>query len=318
MNKKKKITYVIPCFNEEQNIPIIYEKIKKIVVSNKKYLFDIIFVDDCSTDQSFEVIKKLSEKDKLVKCISFSKNFGHQSAIKAGIDFSTSDAVITMDCDLQHPPELTKKFISKWDNENFKIIHGIKKNFKTSIFRKTLSYFGYKIINFLSPKNTINVGGSDFCLYDKKILKFIKDNKRKNIVFRSYINSLGYEKCLVYFDPDKRLYGESNYSLFQMFEIFKNSIVGYSVKPLRLIAVIGFIILLASILMILLELFRSFSNDLLWPSGLLTIVLLQLFFGGFTIFCIGIIGEYISYLTEQLNGSPEYVIKKTINKKLLN
>lgn len=311
MNKKK-ISYIIPCFNEEKNIPVIYNKIKNIILSNKKYLFEIVFVDDCSTDMSFEIIKKLSLKDKKVKCISLSKNFGHQSAIKAGIDFTKSDAVITMDCDLQHPPKLTENFISMWEKDNFKIIHGIKRKYKTSTFRKLLSYFGYKIINFLSPNNTINEGGSDFCLYDKKIINYIKNNPRKNLVFRSYINSLGYEKGLVYFEPDKRLHGKSNYSFFQMFEIFKNSIVGYSVKPLRLIALIGFLILLVSIFMIFLELFRALSNDLLWPSGLLTIVILQLFFGGFTIFCIGIIGEYISYLTEQLNGSPEYVIKKTI------
>lgn len=313
MNKKKKISYIIPCFNEEKNIPVIYKKIKNIILSNKKYLFEIVFVDDCSTDMSFEIIKKLSLKDKIVKCISFSKNFGHQSAIKAGIDFTKSDAVITMDCDLQHPPELTENFISMWDKDNLKIIHGIKEKYKTSTFKKFLSYFGYKIINFLSPNNTINEGGSDFCLYDKKIINFIKNNQRKNIVFRSYINSLGYEKGLIYFEPDKRLHGKSNYSFFQMFEIFKNSIVGYSVKPLRLIALIGFLILLVSIFMIFLELFRALSNDLLWPSGLLTIVILQLFFGGFTIFCIGIIGEYISYLTEQLNGSPDYVIRKIID-----
>ena len=314
MNKRKKITYIIPCFNEENNIPVIYDKIKKIILSNKKYLFEIVFVDDCSKDKSFEVIKKLSRKDKTVKCISFSKNFGHQSAIKAGIDFSNSDAVITMDCDLQHPPELTEKFISIWDKDNFKIIHGIKRSYKTSTFRKLLSYLGYKIINFLSPKNMIHEGGSDFCLYDKTIVDFIKNNQKKNLVFRSYVNSLGFEKSLIYFEPFKRLHGKSNYSFFQMFEIFKNSIVGYSVKPLRLIAIIGFFVLTVSILMICLELIRIFSNGLVWPSGLLTILILQLFFGGFTIFCIGIIGEYISYLTEQLNGSPEYVITKTINR----
>ena len=120
MNKRKKITYIIPCFNEENNIPIIYDRIKKIILSNKKYLFEIVFVDDCSKDKSFEVIEKLSRKDKTVKCISFSKNFGHQSAIKAGIDFSNSDAVITMDYDLQHPPELTEKFISIWNKDNYK------------------------------------------------------------------------------------------------------------------------------------------------------------------------------------------------------
>lgn len=312
MNKKKKISYVIPCFNEEHNIPLVYNKIKKIISSNKKYLFDIIFVDDCSKDKSFEIIRKISLKDKIVKCISFSKNFGHQAAIKAGIDFCDSDAIITMDCDLQHPPELTDEFISKWEKDNFNIIHGIKKNYNTSALKKFLSYFGYKIINFLSPNNRLDEGGSDFCLYDREILNFIKQNKRKNIIFRSYINSLGYEKCLIYFEPNQRLHGKSNYSFFQMFEIFKNSIIGYSVKPLRLIAIFGLILLLVSISMIFLEFFRWLTQGMVWPSGLLTILILQLFFGGFTIFCIGIIGEYISYLTEQLNGSPNYVIKKTI------
>ena len=308
----KSISYIIPCFNEEKNIYIIYSKIKKVILKNKKFSFEIIFVNDYSEDNSLFEIKKIAKKDKNVKCISFTKNFGHQAAIKAGITHSSGNAVITLDCDLQHPPELTNDFIKIWSEKKYKIVHGIKRNYSTGIMKKIFSYLGYKLINVMTPNNKLDEGGSDFCLIDREIINTIKKNPKKNMIFRSYINSLGHKKFLLYFFPDKRLFGKSNYSFFQMFGIFKNSIIGYSIKPLRIISLIGFIILLISTVMILNEIIRFIINDI-WPSGLLTILILQLFFGGFTIFCIGIIGEYIGFITEQLNGSPDYVIENRIN-----
>lgn len=302
------ISIIIPCLNEENNIPIIYEQIKK-VLKNKK--FEIIFIDDGSKDNTLKEISKITKKNKSVKCISFTKNFGHQNALKAGFDNSKGNVVITLDADLQHPPELIIKLLKSWQEKKTKVVHAVKLNNETSFLRNVLSKLGYLFINKLSS-NAIEPGGSDFCLYDKEVVDNIKNFKGSNLMFRSYVKFLGYKKDLIYYKPNKRLYGKSSYNLFQLIEIVRLSIVRFSVRPLRLIMIIGLLTMLFAFIFISMELIRLFFFNL-WPSGLLTIFILQLFFGGLTLFSIGIIGEYIGFLIKEISQNPNYIIEKKIN-----
>ena len=302
------ISLIIPCLNEEKNIPIIYKQINNIL---KKQNYELIFIDDGSIDNSFLEISKIAKINKNVKCLSLTKNFGHQNALKAGFDNAKGSVVITLDSDLQHPPELIPKLLKKWETTNVKIVHAVKLNYESSFVRNLFSKFGYFLINNLSS-NFIEPGGSDFCLYDKEIVKSIKNFSGSNLMFRSYVKFLGYKKDIIYYKPNKRLYGESSYSLFQLIEIVRLSIVRFSIRPLRLIMIIGFLTLLFAIIFIFIELIRFIIQDS-WPSGLLTILILQLFFGGFTLFSIGIIGEYLGFLIKEISQNPNYVVSKKIN-----
>ena len=302
------ISIIIPCLNERKNITFIYQKLKEIL---KKQSFEIIFIDDGSTDKSFQEIINLSNKDKKVKGISFTKNFGHQNALKAGFDNAKGSAVITLDADLQHPPELIPKLIKSWKINKSKVVHAVKLKNETSFIRNIFSRVGYFFINKLSS-NFIEPGGSDFCLYDKEIVNIIKKFTGSNLMFRSYIKWLGYKKDIVYYKPNKRLYGKSSYNLNQLIEIVRLSVVRFSIRPLRLIMLIGLITIIFVTFFIILELVRFILYNS-WPTGLLTILMLQLLFGGFTLFSIGIIGEYLGFLIKETSNNPNYIVEKKIN-----
>ena len=273
--------------------------------------FEVIFIDDGSTDKSFQEIINLSNKDKKVKGISFTKNFGHQNALKAGFDNAKGSAVITLDADLQHPPELIPKLIKSWKINKSKVVHAVKLKNETSFIRNIFSRVGYFFINKLSS-NFIEPGGSDFCLYDKEIVNIIKKFTGSNLMFRSYIKWLGYKKDIVYYKPNKRLYGKSSYNLNQLIEIVRLSVVRFSIRPLRLIMLIGLITIIFVTFFIILELVRFILYNS-WPTGLLTILMLQLLFGGFTLFSIGIIGEYLGFLIKETSNNPNYIVEKKIN-----
>lgn len=302
------ISLVIPCLNEERNIIVIFEKIKQ-VLKNKK--FEIIFIDDGSTDGTYKEISKIAIKNKNIKCLSFTKNFGHQNALKAGFDHAKGSAVITLDADLQHPPELILKLLKSWKIKKNKIVHAVKLKNESSFLRNIFSKLGYFIINKLSS-NSIEPGGSDFCLYDKEIVQNIKNFSGTNLMFRSYVKWLGHEKDIVYYKPNKRLYGKSSYNLNQLIEIVRLSIVRFSIRPLRLIMLVGLITIISVTIFILVELVRFILYDS-WPTGLLTILMLQLLFGGFTLFSIGVIGEYLGFLIKEISNNPTYIIEKKIN-----
>ena len=303
------ISVVIPCHNEEKNVSILLGKLETIFKNYSRY--EIIFIDDGSDDKTLQEIQKLSLRNKKVKCISFTKNFGHQNALKAGFDFASGQAVITMDADLQHPPSIILKMIDKWKKNKTKVVHAIKINNNTNVIRDIFTKLGYFIINKLSS-NIIEPGGSDFCLYDKEVVNCIKNFSGTNLMFRSFVKWLGFKKDLIHYTPNKRIYGKSSYTISQLVEIVRLSIVRFSVKPLRLILLIGLITMLLTTIFIIVELLRLFFYSA-WPTGLLTLLILQLFFGGITLFAIGVIGEYLGFLIKESSNSPNYIISKKIN-----
>ena len=191
-NQIKTLSIVIPSFNEEGNIKKLYDRLI-LNLKKTKYNFEIIFVDDGSTDGTLNQIKKLSSKSKWIKYISFSKNFGHQKALKAGLDFANGEAVISLDADLQHPPELIPTMIENWEN-GFDIVFTIRKDTEdTSLFKKITAQFFYKIMNRLSGLN-ISQGAADFRLLDRKVVNVIRDMQEDNLFIRGMIPWLGFNQ----------------------------------------------------------------------------------------------------------------------------
>ncbi len=213
-----KISIIIPCFNEEDNILEFYKALKNHI-STIDYNFEILFINDGSEDKTEDIIISITNLDENAKLISFPKNFGHQKALKAGIDKSTGDAVITIDCDFQQPIILIKEFIKEWKEEKFLVVHGIKKENKTGFVYSFIIFLAYKIINFFNT-HQIDANGSDFFLLDKKVVNEIKRLENDNILIRSFVSFMNFRKKKIFYDLNERKYGKSKYTFSKFFNIF--------------------------------------------------------------------------------------------------
>lgn len=306
-NNEITISIVIPCYNEEGNIEILFNQINNILSDTK---IEYIFVDDNSNDNTLSIIENLSKINVNVKYLSFSRNFGHQYALRAGLEYATGDCVISMDADLQHPPELLKTLINKWQ-EGYDIVYTIRKDVENvSIFKKISSTFFYKLINSLSDIE-INQGSADFRLLDKKIVHIlINDITEYHLFYRGLISWIGFKQIGVEYIPNKRFSGKSKYSILKMISFAIDGITSFSIKPLKLAILLGMLLsVLSGIYGIYVIGMALFTNETVkgWSSVLLSI----LFIGGVNMVLLGIIGEYIGKLYIQSKNRPYFLIKKT-------
>lgn len=306
---KEKITIsiVIPCYNEEGNIEILYNQINKVLPNTT---IEYIFVDDNSNDNTLSIIEHLSKNNTNVKYLSFSRNFGHQSALRAGLEYSTGDCVISMDADLQHPPELLPTLINKW-KEGYDIVYTIRKDIENvSIFKKATSAFFYRLINSLSDIE-INQGSADFRLLDKRIVRVLtNDITEYHLFYRGLISWIGYNQIGIEYVPNKRFSGKSKYSFMKMVNFAIDGITSFSIKPLKLAILLGLLLsVLSGIYGIYVLGMSIFTDETVkgWSSVLLSI----LFIGGVNMVLLGIIGEYMGKLYIQSKNRPYFLIKKT-------
>ena len=237
----KKISVVIPAHNEEGNISLIYERIKEVFSKLENYRFEIIFVNDGSRDNTQKVIEELAQNHEEVKYIEFSRNFGHQPAVKAGMDCSTGNAMISMDADLQHPPELIPELIKKWE-DGFDIVYTIRTYPKQiSAFKRKTSKLYYKFLTRISDVNLSEGGGSDYRLMDASVVDVVRNMNEADIFLRGLSNWMGFRRIGIPFMAGERATGESSYDLKKMMRFAFTGITAFSVKPLYLAAYLGFI-----------------------------------------------------------------------------
>ncbi len=304
----KKISIVIPAYNEEGNVILMHDKIKSVFSELPGYHFEIIFVNDGSRDDTQRVLERLSVEYEEVKYIEFSRNFGHQSAVKAGIDNAFGNAVISMDGDLQHPPELIPKMIAKWE-AGYDIVYTIRKYPKQISFlkRKTSTLF-YKLLSALSDVNLTNGGGSDFRLLDSNVIEIMRKFNEDDLFLRGLSTWVGYKQTGIDFTASERVSGASSYNLKKMVSFAFTGITAFSVKPLYLAAYLGFVFSGISALSYIVYVIYSFIEKTEvsgWASLLMTVV----FFGGLQLIILGIIGIYIGKIFKQVKSRPGYIIK---------
>ncbi len=304
----KKISIVIPSFNEEKNIPIIHKRIKHVFANLPFYEFEIIFVNDGSRDNSQYVLEELAKNNDEVKFIEFSRNFGHQPAVKAGMDFATGNAVISMDGDLQHPPELIVQMLEKWE-EGYDVVFTIRTYPKEiSYFKRTTSNFFYFILSKLSDVDLTKGGGSDFRLLDAKAVDAMKEFKEDELFLRGLVTWVGFKQIGISFTADQREHGESSYNLNKMLKFAFTGITAFSVKPLYMATYLGFLFSILSVIGYLVYVIHSFIAHTQisgWASLIMTIV----FFGGLQLIILGIIGVYLGKVFRQVKERPSYIIK---------
>lgn len=273
------------------------------------FTYEIIFVNDGSKDNTLEEIKKLSAQKEEIKYISFSRNFGHQMALKAGMDVSTGDAVITMDSDLQHPVHLIADLIRKWQ-EGYDIVvtKRIDRKQNISLLKKWTSVLFYKIMRWLSDLE-IEEGSADFKLYDRKVVDVIKQTQDVHLFLRGLVPWMGFHQYTIEYEPQERLYGETKYSFFRMLNFAINGITGFSIKPLRLAIFAGFLFFIMSVLYMIYALIVKFVLHQAisgWTSLIMSVWLI----GGIQLIILGIIGEYIGKMYIQVKNRPLYIIKE--------
>lgn len=304
----KKISIVIPAHNEEGNIFLIHQRIKKVFSELQNYHFEIIFVNDGSRDQTQAKIEELASQFEEVKFIEFSRNFGHQPAVKAGIDRSNANAVISMDADLQHPPELIPDMIKKWE-EGFDIVYTIRTYPKEiSAFKRKTSSLYYKFLSKISDVNLREGGGSDFRLMDSSVVDVVRNMNESDIFLRGLSNWMGFRQTGIHFTAGERAFGESSYNLQKMMCFAFTGITAFSVKPLYLAAYLGFIFSAIAVLGYGIYVIHSFVSGTEisgWASLIMTVV----FFGGIQLIILGIIGIYLGKIFKQVKERPNYIIR---------
>jgi dolichol-phosphate mannosyltransferase len=307
MESGKKISIIVPCFNEEESLKTFNLTLIKALPEN--YLYEIIYVNDGSKDNTLKIILDLAKENLNIKYISFSRNFGHQNALKAGYDFASGDCAISLDADLQHPPKVIPELINKWE-EGFEIVNTIRNDHDSISFTKKISSgIFYKIMRKLSDVNIEN-GMADFRLIDKKVLKQLKLFPENFLFFRGIIPWMGFKQTIVQFKANERFAGTTKYTFKKMLKFATTGVTSFSVKPLRLSIYLGATFaFLAFLYGIYITYIYIFTNKAV--TGWTSVILSILFVGGINLLMLGIIGEYLGKLFIENKRRPNYLISDT-------
>lgn len=306
--KYKDLSIVVPVFNEEK---IIDELVKRLQNVTKQITdnYEIIFVNDCSKDGSLFKIREYAEKDNYIHYINFSRNFGHQVAIMAGMDYATGNAIVTIDADLQDPPELIKDMYSEYEN-GYNVVYAKRSKRKgESAFKLLTAKWFYRIMAKLVTFD-IPVDVGDYRLISRNVLSYLKKMKEYDKYIRGQIAWLGFNSTYVTFERDERKFGETNYPFKKMIRLAFNGITAFSDAPLKLATKLGFAVCIISFLLILYGLYGYFFDENTVPGWASTIILIT-FLGGVQLLSLGIIGEYISRIMNNVRDRPLYVVNDT-------
>lgn len=309
MVRQYKYSIVVPVFNEENVLNEFYRRLTS-TMNKLEENYEIIFVNDGSIDNSLNIMKKFHSYDKRVKIIDFSRNFGHQIAITAGIDYASGEAIVTIDADLQDPPKVIPKLIKKW-KEDYDVVYGVRKKREgESFFKKVTASIFYKLLNSIADIN-IPLDAGDFRLIDRKVADNLKKTREKNRYIRGLTSWIGFKQIGVLYDREKRFAGYTKYPLSKMIKFGLDAIFSFTNLPLKIAAYFGFLVAGVSFLYLIYALIlKIFMNITI--QGWASLIVAVLFLGGVQLMCIGIIGEYIGRIGEEVKKRPLYIIKGVI------
>lgn len=311
MKKDFLLSVIVPVYNEEGGIRALLDRLLPVI---EKHKYEVIFVDDGSKDGTLKDIKVFTESNKNIKLISFVRNFSHQTALTCGYEHAEGDAVITIDADLQDPPELIEEMLLKWQ-EGYKVVYAKRAVRHESLFKTATADIFYRLINTLSDTAIPhNVG--DFRLIDREVVAMLNDLPEHSRFLRGLVAWGGFSSAYVTFERNERAHGETHYPFKKMMGFALNGIVSFSSKPLRFATYMGFLCALFGFLGIAYAISRRlFLPHEYWVTGWTTIFVAITFFGGVQLLTIGIIGEYIARIYTELQNRPQYLIKEKVNIK---
>ena len=305
-----KYSIIVPVFNEEENLDTLYKRVKDVVVKLKSD-HEIILVNDGSFDSTQFILKKLNIKDNNVKIINFSRNFGHQVAVSAGLKYSSGQYVAILDGDLQDPPEILPKFFKKLD-EGYDAVYAIRKNRKENIFKRIAYKSFYRFLKRVSNID-IPLDSGDFCVMNRKVVNAINSLPERNRFVRGLRSWVGFKQIGLDYSRDKRFAGKSKYNLRKLFKLAFDGIFSFSYIPLQFMFYLGLFSLIISILGSIVAIyFRFFTSAYNRVPGFATTIILLMFVGGLILFAVGIMGEYIRRIYDEIKARPQFIIESTI------
>ena len=306
----KTISYVLPVFNESAGIGEFYKELTKAVAKNKRYNYEFVFINDGSRDDSLKKLRAFQKKDKRVKIVSFSRNFGHQLALTAGIDHARGDALIIMDTDLQDPPKVSLELVKAWE-EGYDVVYAKRRSRIDGFLKKIAIHIYYRVQTRLANID-IPLDTGDFRLIDKKVADHLRALQEKHPYIRGLVSWLGFRQTAVEYDRQGRFAGETNYPFKKLVKLALDGVTGFSTMPLQLITRLGFLTSILSVGGIVYVLVtRIFFAELTLPGWAVTMIAI-LFMGGIQLITLGVMGTYIGRIYSEVQNRPRYVVSEFI------
>jgi polyisoprenyl-phosphate glycosyltransferase len=310
MPEKILCSVVVPVYNEEEVVAESCKRLKK-VMDEMNIVYEIIFVNDGSRDKTAFILRKICDEDKNIKLLDFSRNFGHQIAITAGMDYSQGDSIVVIDGDLQDPPEVIPLMIEKW-KEGFDVVYGKRAERKgDTFFKKFTAAVFYRFLKKMTDVD-IPVDTGDFRLIDRKVCEALKLVNEKNRYIRGIISWLGFKQTGVEFVRDKRFAGETKYPLKKMIKFAFDAVTSFSYKPLKLASYVGVMLSVCSFAYLVVVICQKLFTNSTTPGWASTLAV-SLFFNGIVLLMLGIIGEYIGRIYDEAKGRPLYIVREAKN-----
>jgi len=307
------VSVVIPCFNEEEVLDELYRRLSEASGSWEEAL-EVVLVDDGSTDATWDKMENIYQRDDRWHLVRFSRNFGHQNAVSAGLKYATGDAVIVMDADLQDPPEELHRFIAKW-REGYQVVYAIRKQRKESVFKRAAYKGFYRLLSSLS-RHDIPLDSGDFCLMDRTVVDLINQMPEKNRFVRGLRAWAGFRQTGVEYERRERAEGEPKYTVSKLMQLAIDGIFSFSTVPLRLATFLGLLVSAAAFLGIGVTLAQRLFPDWFAQFGLApvpgyaTIVISVLFIGGVQLVCLGLVGEYVGRIYDETKRRPAWIVQE--------
>jgi len=305
MKKIPLISIIAPCYNEAENLPILTSRLADVL---KKMRYEIILIDDGSTDNTAETIYKIIKDYENVKYLRFSRNFGQQTALKAGIDYASGDCIVTLDADLQHPPEKIPEMLALWEN-GYEIITAIRvSHTKNKVLKNLSSKFFYRVLSYMTDEK-IEEGSADFRLLDRKAAEVIKGLEEKDIFLRGIFSWIGYRQITITYQENMRLHGKTKYSLKKMYKLASSGVTSFSAKPLHISLKIGIFFAFIAFIYGIYAVIMLISGNTV--TGWTSVIASILFLTGIQLIILGIIGIYLGKLFMENKHRPSYIISES-------
>ncbi|MBI1223105.1 MAG: glycosyltransferase [Bacteroidetes bacterium] len=304
-----KLSIIVPCYNEEAVIGLTYERLIGVLESNG-YTYEVLFIDDGSRDRTAEIILEKSAQNAQVQLLSFSRNFGHQPAVSAGINECSGDFAIIIDADLQDPPELFPDIIQTYFNSSCNVVYCVRQNREgVSFFKKMGYHYFYRMVNYLSDVN-LPLDSGDFRLIDRDVIDAYKRFGEKNKYVRGIIAWMGFTQVPFYYNRPGRAEGETKYSIRKLIGLASTGMFYFSKKPLKLAVNLGVLALIIGLILSVKVIYEKFSGELTEVPGWASTILTMILFGAVQLITIGVLGEYLGNIFDEVRNRPEYIIRK--------
>ena len=310
----KKVSLLIPAYNEEETIPLLYDELNKVLETIPRYEFEILFVNDGSSDNTLNILRNIQQRDTRINYISFSRNFGKETAMAAGFDYVTGDAAVILDADLQDPPELIGEMIKYWEDGYDDVYAKRRSREGETWLKKFTSAAFYKLLQKMT-KIPIQEDTGDFRLLDRRAIESLKKLREKQRYTKGMFSWIGFNKKEILFDRKPRAAGKTKWNYLKLFNLALEGVTSFTTSPLRISAIIGILVSIFSMIYMVIVLIKS----LIWkdpvqgyPSMMVTI----LFLGGVQLVSLGIIGEYVGRIFNETKYRPLYIIDEHNNEKI--